>query len=208
MAACLVDVASEKRVDEEHDNNNNNNNNKKPNLALYKTRMCRYFVNGPGCRFGSSCFFAHNLVELRPSMYRNFLYKTEPCRNLRTWGHCKYGPRCLYLHGDERFLIYARTPPSSLASVQPIWPGTSPLPLFGSSAPSARLSTELPIPLDSGEPFDIQFDKFVEQLLFEINDNNDDDYGDDDEEEEEEKRKPTDDHDHCQISVVNQQIIN
>ncbi|XP_003375571.1 conserved hypothetical protein [Trichinella spiralis] len=154
MTVCLVDVASEKRINEETVNNN-----KKPNLALYKTRMCRYFVNGPGCRFGSSCFFAHNLVELRPSMYRNFLYKTEPCRNLRTWGHCKYGPRCLYLHGDEQFLIYARTPPSSFASIQPIWPGTSPVPFFGSSARSASLSTELSIPLDNGEPFDIQFDK-------------------------------------------------
>ncbi|XP_003370127.1 conserved hypothetical protein [Trichinella spiralis] len=144
MTVCLVDVASEKRINEETVNNN-----KKPNLALYKTRMCRYFVNGPGCRFGSNCFFAHNLVELRPSMYRNFLYKTEPCRNLRTWGHCKYGPRCLYLHGDEQFLIYARTPPSSFASIQPIWPGTSPVPFFGSSARSASLSTELSIPLDN-----------------------------------------------------------
>ncbi|KRX39309.1 Zinc finger protein 36, C3H1 type-like 1 [Trichinella murrelli] len=206
MTACLVDVASEKRIDEETVNNN-----KKPNLALYKTRMCRYFVNGPGCRFGSSCFFAHNLVELRPSMYRNFLYKTEPCRNLRTWGHCKYGPRCLYLHGDEQFLIYARTPPSSFASIQPIWPGTSPVPFFGSSARSARLSTELPIPLDNGEPFDIQFDKFVEQLLFEINDDDDDDddeYIDDIDEEEEEQRKSTDDHHYRQISVVDKQIIN
>ena len=44
--------------------------------CLYKTELCRSWLSGGTCRYGSKCQFAHGPQELRP-VVRHPKYKTE-----------------------------------------------------------------------------------------------------------------------------------
>lgn len=64
---------------------------------LYKTELCRSFVETGTCRYGSKCQFAHGKSELRPVL-RHPKYKTEICKTFHTIGTCPYGTRCRFIH--------------------------------------------------------------------------------------------------------------
>jgi len=64
---------------------------------LYKTELCRSWVETGSCRYGTKCQFAHGEQELRPIM-RHPKYKTEICKTFHTQGTCPYGTRCRFIH--------------------------------------------------------------------------------------------------------------
>lgn len=66
--------------------------------TLYKTELCRGWIETGTCRYGSKCQFAHGREELRP-VPRHPKYKTEVCRSFTATGVCAYGPRCRFIHG-------------------------------------------------------------------------------------------------------------
>lgn len=64
---------------------------------LYKTELCRSFMETNTCRYGVKCQFAHGRHELRAVM-RHPKYKTEICKTFHTLGTCPYGIRCRFIH--------------------------------------------------------------------------------------------------------------
>jgi len=64
---------------------------------LYKTELCKSWIDGGSCRYGEKCQFAHGPEELRP-IYRHPKYKTEICKTFSTYGTCPYGKRCRFVH--------------------------------------------------------------------------------------------------------------
>lgn len=59
---------------------------------LYKTELCRSFIDTGTCRYGQKCQFAHGVPELRPVL-RHPKYKTEICNKFTSTGACPYGSR-------------------------------------------------------------------------------------------------------------------
>ncbi|EME26766.1 Tristetraprolin [Galdieria sulphuraria] len=81
--------------------------------TLYKTELCRSFMETGFCRYGVKCQFAHGTEELR-QVKRHPKYKTRYCRNFMKEGNCPYGSRCRFIHrrrgsfdGLETDLLYA-----------------------------------------------------------------------------------------------------
>jgi len=64
---------------------------------LYKTELCRSWMETGVCPYGVKCQFAHGKDELRP-VKRHPKYKTEICRTFHTTGTCPYGKRCRFVH--------------------------------------------------------------------------------------------------------------
>jgi len=64
---------------------------------LYKTEMCRNWVETGQCPYANRCQFAHGEQELR-DVLRHPKYKTEICRTFHTTGTCSYGKRCRFVH--------------------------------------------------------------------------------------------------------------
>jgi len=64
---------------------------------LYKTELCRSWIETGICRYGHKCQFAHGEHELRPVL-RHPKYKTEICKTFSLTGHCPYGNRCRFVH--------------------------------------------------------------------------------------------------------------
>ena len=73
------------------------NNQKRDTNSLYKTELCRSYVETGSCRYGNKCQFAHGDEEIR-NLSRHPKYKTEMCRSFHTTGHCPYGIRCHFIH--------------------------------------------------------------------------------------------------------------
>ncbi|KAK4528863.1 hypothetical protein GAYE_SCF65G6810 [Galdieria yellowstonensis] len=100
---------------------------------LYKTELCRSFMETGFCRYGGKCQFAHGTEELR-QVKRHPKYKTRYCRNFMKEGNCPYGSRCRFIHhrrgsfdGLETDLLYA------VEGLLPVKKSTSPrsrLPIF------------------------------------------------------------------------------
>mmetsp|Transcript_7584 Transcript_7584/g.33831 ORF Transcript_7584/g.33831 Transcript_7584/m.33831 type:complete len:148 (+) Transcript_7584:114-557(+) len=66
-------------------------------VELYKTEMCRSFVERGYCPYGEKCQFAHGEHELRP-VTRHPKYRTKKCKNFAETGVCTYGVRCRFIH--------------------------------------------------------------------------------------------------------------
>jgi len=64
---------------------------------LYKTELCRSWVESATCKYGTKCQFAHGQHELRP-VIRHPKYKTEICKTFHSNGTCPYGKRCRFVH--------------------------------------------------------------------------------------------------------------
>jgi len=64
---------------------------------LYKTELCKSWIESGACRYGEKCQFAHGPDELRPVL-RHPKYKTEICKTFHTYGTCPYGKRCRFVH--------------------------------------------------------------------------------------------------------------
>ena len=77
----------------------NGSQGKQPQIAsnLYKTELCKSFVETGACRYGNKCQFAHGVEELR-GVCRGPKYKTKICKKFHTHGYCNYGTRCTYIH--------------------------------------------------------------------------------------------------------------
>ncbi|VDK66121.1 unnamed protein product [Anisakis simplex] len=71
------------------------------NPKLYKTELCRSWVDHGRCNYGDRCQYAHGEEEKR-TIPRHPKYKTEYCQSYHESGYCPYGPRCHFIHNDEQ----------------------------------------------------------------------------------------------------------
>ncbi|UMM34937.1 hypothetical protein L5515_007785 [Caenorhabditis briggsae] len=69
------------------------------NPKLYKTELCRSWMDHGRCNYGERCQYAHGEVEKRP-VPRHPKYKTEACQSFHQSGYCPYGPRCHFIHNE------------------------------------------------------------------------------------------------------------
>lgn len=67
--------------------------------TLYKTELCKHFMDTGTCRYGNKCQFAHGEHELR-GVLRHPKYKTTMCKAYATEKKCQYGNRCRFIHED------------------------------------------------------------------------------------------------------------
>jgi len=94
--------------------------------SLYKTEVCRSWVEKGTCKYGHKCQFAHGEDELRVIM-RHPKYKTELCKTFVATGSCPYGNRCRFIHpptvGDHtnnsHQIPMAFSPATSSGSITP-----------------------------------------------------------------------------------------
>mmetsp|Transcript_44636 Transcript_44636/g.72680 ORF Transcript_44636/g.72680 Transcript_44636/m.72680 type:complete len:182 (-) Transcript_44636:243-788(-) len=72
--------------------------------ALYKTELCRSFLESGTCRYGSKCQFAHGIKELR-TVVRHPKFKTELCKTFHSdkGKICPYGSRCRFIHARKAY---------------------------------------------------------------------------------------------------------
>ncbi|KAL6743917.1 hypothetical protein Aduo_016903 [Ancylostoma duodenale] len=82
------------------------------NPKLYKTELCRSWMDHGRCNYGERCQYAHGEQEKRP-IPRHPKYKTEACQSYHQSGYCPYGPRCHFIHSETDLLANLQTPPSS-----------------------------------------------------------------------------------------------
>jgi len=74
------------------------------NVVLYKTEICRNFMNDNGfCIYGDTCHFAHGLTELRTANSHP-KHKTQRCKFIENDGRCPYGNKCHFRHDDESLI--------------------------------------------------------------------------------------------------------
>lgn len=66
---------------------------------LYKTVLCRLYMDTGECKFGDRCHYAHGVHELRP-IQKHPKYKTERCRLFHDQGVCPYGKDCSFVHNE------------------------------------------------------------------------------------------------------------
>jgi len=88
---------------------------------LYKTELCRSWVESSICKYGNKCQFAHGQHELRP-VIRHPKYKTEICKTFHTNGTCPYGRRCRFVHNPAEL----RSQSSSSESLESLPPFINP----------------------------------------------------------------------------------
>ena len=74
---------------------------------LYKTELCRKFMETGSCHYGPLCRFAHGEKELRlVSKKAQMIFKkkkrNELCSNYHIEGMCLYGDRCICIHDLHR----------------------------------------------------------------------------------------------------------
>ncbi|KAK0409493.1 hypothetical protein QR680_004574 [Steinernema hermaphroditum] len=70
------------------------------NPKLYKTELCRSWMDHGRCNYGERCQYAHGEHEKRP-IPRHPKYKTEACQSYHQTGYCPYGPRCHFIHSED-----------------------------------------------------------------------------------------------------------
>uniref|UniRef100_A0A7E4ZQX2 C3H1-type domain-containing protein n=1 Tax=Panagrellus redivivus TaxID=6233 RepID=A0A7E4ZQX2_PANRE len=74
------------------------------NPKLYKTELCRSWMDHGRCNYGERCQYAHGETEKRP-IPRHPKYKTEACQSYHKTGYCPYGPRCHFIHNEEPAML-------------------------------------------------------------------------------------------------------
>ncbi|CAI2353198.1 unnamed protein product [Caenorhabditis sp. 36 PRJEB53466] len=88
------------------------------NPKLYKTELCRSWMDHGRCNYGERCQYAHGEVEKRP-VPRHPKYKTEACQSFHQSGYCPYGPRCHFIHNEPPSVpSHYQTPVSTPVSQQ------------------------------------------------------------------------------------------
>ncbi|GMR58958.1 hypothetical protein PMAYCL1PPCAC_29153, partial [Pristionchus mayeri] len=73
------------------------------NPKLYKTELCRSWMDIGRCNYGERCQYAHGEHEKRP-IPRHPKYKTEACQSYHQSGYCPYGPRCHFIHNENEMM--------------------------------------------------------------------------------------------------------
>uniref|UniRef100_A0A915CCM0 C3H1-type domain-containing protein n=1 Tax=Parascaris univalens TaxID=6257 RepID=A0A915CCM0_PARUN len=76
------------------------------NPKLYKTELCRSWMDHGRCNYGDRCQYAHGEHEKRP-IPRHPKYKTAYCQSYHQSGYCPYGPRCHFIHSEEPSTVNA-----------------------------------------------------------------------------------------------------
>ena len=66
--------------------------------SLYKTRLCRTFIERGICPYGDKCDFAHGTTDLSYDITKHPKYRTKLCRSFQETGNCIYGDRCCFSH--------------------------------------------------------------------------------------------------------------
>eukprot|EP01127_Copromyxa_protea_P013326 TRINITY_DN3573_c0_g1_i1.p1 TRINITY_DN3573_c0_g1~~TRINITY_DN3573_c0_g1_i1.p1 ORF type:complete len:341 (-),score=81.33 TRINITY_DN3573_c0_g1_i1:159-1181(-) len=84
---------------------------------LYKTELCRNWLETGQCRYGARCQFAHGEYEMRDVM-RHPKYKTEICRTFHTTGTCSYGKRCRFVHHSNEMRVNDGSEPAQAFNQQ------------------------------------------------------------------------------------------
>lgn len=87
------------------------------NQKLYKTELCRSFLETGTCGYGSKCQFAHGDNEVR-NVPRHPKYKTTLCRSYVKTGTCNYGERCHFVHESPSSTPRGRSRSSSISTPQ------------------------------------------------------------------------------------------
>lgn len=72
---------------------------RKAKSRLYKSELCKAFMDTGHCKYDGKCQYAHGQDELR-FVQKSKNYKTIQCKTFWTTGHCKYGTRCCFVHND------------------------------------------------------------------------------------------------------------
>eukprot|EP00941_MAST-03F_sp_MAST-3F-sp1_P002650 g2650.t1 len=67
---------------------------------LFKTELCRSFLESGHCPYGHKCQFAHGEAELRPTL-KHPKFRTKLCRKFALYGTCPYGNRCTFRHSFD-----------------------------------------------------------------------------------------------------------
>lgn len=126
----LSELSLDDDEDKEHLHHNNGQN-------LYKTELCRSFMETNTCRYGIKCQFAHGRHEIRV-VSRHPKYKTEICKTFHNLGTCPYGIRCRFIHkpkNEQHTLDTSFSSNESSANSSPMYtPPDSPT-LTSSSSP-------------------------------------------------------------------------
>ncbi|PAV83260.1 hypothetical protein WR25_19811 [Diploscapter pachys] len=71
---------------------------------LYKTVLCRRYMNESHCALGDSCNFAHGVADMRMPMPGKFArrsglpFKSVICTDFSRTGYCQFGFTCGYIH--------------------------------------------------------------------------------------------------------------
>jgi len=84
-------------------------------ITLYKTELCRTFMELGTCKFGERCQFAHGLDNLKP-VKRHKKYKTKKCKRFHEEGVCPFGNRCCFIHGETNIQQNAASTAASSSS--------------------------------------------------------------------------------------------
>jgi len=84
---------------------------------LYKTELCRSWVESAMCKYGNKCQFAHGRHELRP-VIRHPKYKTEICKTFHTNGTCPYGKRCRFVHNTAELRVPGEDETAELREIE------------------------------------------------------------------------------------------
>jgi len=123
---------------------------------LYKTELCRSFVETGACRYGFKCQFAHGKNELRPVL-RHPKYKTEICKTFHSTGTCPYGIRCRFIHTKSTEPASLLIEGTSSASPSPSpSPSISPSPSPPAVVPSKWSTSWTPrVPKTKGDDDDV-----------------------------------------------------
>ncbi|CAI4231551.1 unnamed protein product [Auanema sp. JU1783] len=98
------------------------------NPKLYKTELCRSWMEHGRCNYGERCQYAHGECEKR-QIPRHPKYKTEACQSFHQTGYCPYGPRCHFIHNEMELL----NQPSSAQSNLNMFTSSSPKSVSGGS---------------------------------------------------------------------------
>ncbi|CAJ0582021.1 unnamed protein product, partial [Mesorhabditis spiculigera] len=77
------------------------------NPKLYKTEMCRTWMEQGRCNYGERCQYAHGEHEKR-YVPRHPKYKTEMCQSFHKTGYCPYGHRCHFIHSETELQHHQR----------------------------------------------------------------------------------------------------
>ncbi|CAD6193385.1 unnamed protein product [Caenorhabditis auriculariae] len=96
------------------------------NPKLYKTELCRSWMDHGRCNYGERCQYAHGETEKRP-IPRHPKYKTEACQSFHQTGYCPYGPRCHFIHNETELLTNAQSRQPSSQSTPSAAPNQSSL---------------------------------------------------------------------------------
>jgi len=69
-----------------------------------KTEICKFWLNGEDCKFGTECAFAHGNDELVKKTHVASKFRMTLCKSYMTGNHyCQYGVRCQFCHVTRDF---------------------------------------------------------------------------------------------------------